>query len=300
MKDTSQAPSLTLLTSPDWLDYELLDSGNGQKLERYGSNIFVRPEVQAVWQPSLPASRWQAAHAVFIPSQEENGGHWQYRLAVQNPWVMSYKGLRFNAQTSGSRHLGVFPEQACHWDWVREKIAAADRPLNVLNLFGYTGLATLAAAAAGARVTHVDASNKAVAMAKENQALSGLSDKPIRWIVDDAVKFVRREARRKTTYDGIILDPPKFGRGPQGEVWEFYRLLPALLYECRQILDSRPTFVVLTAYAIQSSSVTMHNAVKEMMSGLKGEVTAGELVSQEKSAGRFLSHALFARWAAKS
>lgn len=292
-------PALHLLSSADWKDYALLDTGSSLKLERYGRYTFVRPEPQAVWQPVLPQAAWQSAHANFVTADEENGGHWQYRSAVESRWTMSYKELKFSAQTSASRHLGVFPEQACQWDWIASQIAGAKRPLKVLNLFGYTGIASLAAARAGASVTHVDASKKVVSWVRENQVLSGLAEKPIRLIVDDALKFVQREGRRNSRYDGLILDPPKFGRGPKGEVWEFYRLLPELLSACRAALSEKPVFVVLTAYAIPASALVIHQAMQAMMQGLGGELYSGELVTVEQSAGRLLSHAIFTRWSQK-
>ncbi|MEW6651725.1 MAG: class I SAM-dependent methyltransferase, partial [Chloroflexota bacterium] len=215
---------------------------------------------------------------------------------IPERWQMGYKQLQFLVKTSASRHLGVFPEQACQWDWIRQQIIAANRPLKVLNLFGYTGLASLAAASAGAQVTHLDASRKVITWARENQALSNLAQAPIRWILDDALKFVQREARRSSTYDGLILDPPKFGRGPKGEVWEFYRLLPNLLQACRQILAVQPCFVILTAYAVKASSLTLHYALEDMLRGLNGEQLSGEVVLMEKSAGRWLSMAVFSRW----
>ncbi len=291
-------PELILLPSPDWKDYELLDSGNGQKLERYGKYRLLRPEPEAIWLPALPEVEWKKAHAVFKPAPEENGGHWEVVKSLPEQWQMEYKGLKFNVQTTASRHLGVFPEQASQWDWIQQQIKSAKRPLRVLNLFGYTGLATLAAAQAGANVTHLDASKKVVSWARENQALSGLAESPIRWIIDDAVKFVQREARRGSTYEGIILDPPKFGRGPKGEVWEFYKLLPSLLESCRQILSPQPQFVVLTAYAVKASAVTLYYAMSEMMAKYKGSTAAGEVVLQDSSAGRLLSTAIFARWSA--
>ncbi len=289
-------PDLTLQDSPDWQDYELLDSGDGLKLERYGKYVLKRPEAEAIWRPALPEKAWNAAQAVFHPTPEENGGHWQTLKPVDERWMMQYKGLKFWTQLSASRHLGVFPEQAGQWDWLSHHVHESQRPLQVLNLFGYTGLATLAAAAAGARVTHVDASRKVISWARENQALSGLEERPIRWIVDDALKFVQREARRGAKYDGLILDPPKFGRGPKGEVWEFYKLLPNLLEACQQVVSSQPRFVVLTAYAVKASSITLYNAIEEMMRAWKGSVEAGEVVLQEQSAGRLLSLAIFARW----
>jgi len=289
-----------LLTSPDWEDYELLDSGDGKKLERYGPYTFVRPEPQALWRPALPRENWRAADAVFQPGGGESGGQWQFNRPLKSPWIVGYKGLRFQAHASGSRHMGLFPEQASHWDWIGAVIEKAGRPLNVLNLFGYTGLATLAAARAGARLTHVDASRKAIGIARQNQALSGLSECPIRWLVDDAFKFVRRELRRENKYEGLILDPPKFGRGPKGQVWELFESLPSLLQDCRSLLSERPLFVVMTAYAIRASALTAYYALGEALAGLGGSLCAGELALVERSAGRALSLAIFARWSADS
>ena len=297
MKTITLPPStLILQESPDWQDYELLDSGDGLKLERYGKYILRRPEPEAVWQPALPEKAWANASAVFRPSNEENGGHWETLKPVDERWIMTYKNLRFWTQLSASRHLGVFPEQASQWDWLGEQIKAANRPVKVLNLFGYTGIATLAAAASGATVTHVDASRKVINWARENQGLSGLDERPIRWIVDDALKFIQREGRRGAQYDGLILDPPKFGRGPKGEVWEFYNLLPELLHACQGVLSKQPCFVLLTAYAVKASALTLHYAVDEMMRGSNGQTEAGEVVLREKSAGRLLSMAIFGRW----
>lgn len=295
-------PELTLLTSPEWSDYELVDSGLGRRLERYGPYTFIRPEHQAVWKPALPEARWQAAHATFQPTGEESGGRWEFHKPVKTPWTMGYKGLKFLAFTAGSRHMGVFPEQAAQWDWMADCLAAAEaggrakEAPRVLNLFGYTGLATLAAARAGAQVTHVDASKKSVMLARENQALSGLNEHPIRWLVDDAFKFVRREVRRGARYEGIILDPPKFGRGPQGQVWEFFESLPALLADIRALLSPQPLFVILTAYAIRASALSIYYAMQEMTRDLDGHLETGELALVERSAGRLLSTAIFARW----
>ncbi len=321
-------PQITLLFSPHWTDYELLDTGDGQKLERFGPYTFARPEVQALWKKALSPQEWQAAHAYFEPSGEESGGHWKFRKPVNEKWEMSYplqgdfplgedfplppapsplkggvRDLRFTAMTTPGRHLGVFPECAAHWDWMaglirrgRRPVAPAGNPVNVLNLFGYTGLATLAAAAAGARVTHIDASKKSVTWARDNQLLSGLGGKPVRWIVDDALKFVEREGRRGMKYDGILLDPPKFGRGPKGEVWEVYQSLPEILQACRNILNETPLFVILTVYAVKLPAIHAYTALAEMMDGFGGSLECGELVTQEKSAGRLLSQAVYARW----
>jgi 23S rRNA (cytosine1962-C5)-methyltransferase len=211
---------------------------------------------------------------------------------------MYYKKMRFWAMLSGSRHVGVFPEQATHWDWIGERILQANRPVKVLNLFGYTALASLAAASAGAQVTHVDASKKVITWGHDNQALSRLEDRPIRWLVDDASKFVAREGRRASQYDGLILDPPKFGRGPKGEVWEFFKLMPELLTACRGLLTAKPLFIVLTAYAVAASAATLYHSMSDLLSGLGGNLDAGELVTVEQSRGRYLSNALYVRWSA--
>jgi 23S rRNA (cytosine1962-C5)-methyltransferase len=294
---TNTFPSINLEYPANWKDYTLLDSGDGFKLEQYGPYRLMRPEPEAVCKPALPESEWQKADASYKPSPEENGGHWVFRRDFPGKWLMQYGDLRFQAQLSGSRHVGVFPEQACQWDWLAELMRTSKAKPKVLNLFGYTGLASLAAVNAGALVTHVDASKKVVLWAKENQVLSNIDQSSIRWIVDDAVKFVQREARRNSLYDGIILDPPKFGRGPRGEVWEFYKLLPTLLQACRDVLKPKPLFVQLTAYAVKASSITLLQAVDEMMRGFEGITTGGEIGLREQSAGRFLSTAIFARWA---
>jgi 23S rRNA (cytosine1962-C5)-methyltransferase len=310
--------NLTLLESLHWKDYELLDSGDGLKLERFGPYRFVRPEVQAMWSRGLPESAWRDVDGVFQPTSEESGGHWELKKKVAEKWVMSAPlapphfprssaenggnegGIRFWAMTTPGRHLGVFPEVAAHWDWCAGLIANAERPARVLNLFGYTGLASLAAAQAGAAVTHVDASKKSVTWARENQVLSRLEQKPIRWIVDDALKFVEREGRRGARYDGIILDPPKFGRGPKGEVWEVYESLPGLLKACQEVLSEKPLFVVATLYAVRASAVHLHQTLSEMLTRFNGKLDAGELVTRESSRGRLLSQAVYARWESSS
>ena len=289
-------PSIDLLSSLHWEDYELLDSGDGLKLERFGKYKFIRPEYQAIWRPALSNMEWDDVDAVFHSNNEESGGKWAFKQSIESQWEMHYKGLSFFARTSNSRHLGFFPEQATHWDWIGDQVIKCNRPISVLNLFGYTGLASVAAVAAGARVTHVDASKKSIQYARENQEHSGLIDKPIRWIIDDAVKFVKRESRRGVRYDGVIMDPPKFGRGPKGEVWEFFKMLPFLLQEVKSVLISKPIFLVITAYAIRASALSLHFAIREMMSGYKGSSSSGELVIPEKSAGRILSMAIYSRW----
>lgn len=298
MSDTP-VPSSTfvLLDTPRWADYELYDSGDGRKLERFGPYRFVRPEPQAIWRPALPAEAWERADAFFRPEGAE-GGQWHFARPLPPRWALHYRHLRFWVQPTPFRHLGIFPEQASHWEWLMHLIAAAGRPIRVLNLFGYTGIATLAAAAAGAQVTHVDASKKGIAWARDNQALSGLSAAPIRWLLDDALKFVKRETRRGARYDGFIIDPPPFGRGPKGEIWRLEDDLPTLLMTCRQICSPQPLFVVLTAYAIKLSSLSLYNLLQDMMADYGGTLSAGEMILRERHAGRALSTAIFARWAA--
>jgi len=299
-----KAPVFSFLEASNWRDYELLDSGDGLKLERFGKYIFARPESQAMWSRALPQKDWEAAHAVFQPTAEESGGHWDFKKRMDEKWIMSYplpqlNEIKFSAMTTPGRHLGVFPEVASHWDFMVDLVQKANRPVRVLNLFGYTGLASLAAAAAGAQVTHVDASKKSVSWARENQTLSGLSEKPIRWIVEDAVKYMQREEKRGVKYDGIILDPPKFGRGPKGEVWEVYKSLPNLFEICRACMSDNPLFVVATLYAVRASAIHVAQALDEMMKKYNGEIDCGELVTRETSANRLLSQAVYARWSAK-
>jgi 23S rRNA (cytosine1962-C5)-methyltransferase len=294
----------TLLEASNWRDYELLDSGDGLKLERFGKYVFARPESQAMWSRALPQKDWDAAHAVFQPTAEESGGHWVEKKKLPDKWEMKYPlpnlvELKFEVMTTPGRHLGVFPEVASHWDFMADLVQRANRPVRVLNLFGYTGLASLAAAAAGAQVTHVDASKKSVSWGRENQALSGLSDKPIRWIVEDAIKYMQREEKRGVKYDGIILDPPKFGRGPKGEVWEVYKSLPNLFEICRACLSDNPLFVIATLYAVRASAIHVAQALDEMMKKHNGNMDSGELVTRETSANRLLSQAVYARWSAK-
>jgi 23S rRNA (cytosine1962-C5)-methyltransferase len=310
-------PTIRLLEAPYWRDYELVDSGKGRKLERFGPYRLVRPEVQAMWEPALAESNWGEAHATFEPTAEESGGHWRIEKPISDRWQMRTSPLHsprsriesvaagqdnilFWAATTPGRHLGVFPEGAAHWQWLASLIGSADHPIRVLNLFAYTGLASLAAAQAGAAVTHVDASRKAIGWAKENQALSGLEELPIRWIVDDALKFVRREGRRGAQYDAIVLDPPKFGRGPKGEVWDVYKSLPELLRACREILSPAPLFVILTVYAVRASAVHLYFALENMTSAFAGTLDCGELVTREQSRGRLISNAVYARWSAET
>jgi len=286
-----------MLETEGWRDYALLDSGHGRKLERYGKYRVVRPEEQALWTPRRPDAEWEAADATFVGiGEEESDGRWRYRRPLGETWPLDYDGIRFLGRFTAFRHVGVFPEQATHWEWLKARIAGAPRRLRILNLFAYTGLASLVAAAAGAEVTHIDASKKAIGWARENQAMAGLGDLPIRWICEDATRFVQREARRGSRYDGIILDPPKFGRGPKGEVWNLFDDLPAMLTACRDLLVAEPSFLILTAYSIRASFLSIHELSAECLAGLGGRLESGELVLREEGGGRALSTSLFSRW----
>jgi 23S rRNA (cytosine1962-C5)-methyltransferase len=287
--------------TPEWAEYELLDSGEGKKLERFGEYVLVRPEQQARWAAALPAARWYAADGEYVKAGNGPRGEWKFRKPIPARWAMQRGDLKFWVQPAPSGHVGVFPDQACHWDWIAEVTRRTARPVKVLCLFGHTGLATLAAAAAGAEVTHVDASRKAVAWARENQSLSGLSERPIRWIVEDALTFVRREARRGNRYDGMMLDPPKFGRGPDGEMWKLEDSLPELLGVCGKVLSASPVFVLLNVYTtvltrgrIEQEAEALRGWLKEMLGDLRPSITAGEL-ALEDGAQRRISASVFAR-----
>ena len=313
-----------VLAGTGWDDYGLVDSGHGRKLERYGDYRFVRPEPQAMWTPRL--ADWDA-HGEFVPgSDEDGGGRWQYNGPVpRDGWPLARGDVRFTAQCTPFRHLGFFPDMAPVWDWMGEQYrrdpgqshsvipakagipgGSADRPavpgqagddgFTSLNLFGYTGVGTLSLSQYGP-VTHVDASKKSVAQARANAALSGMEQRPVRWIIDDAAKFTAREVRRGRRYDGIILDPPKFGRGPEGEVWRLEEHLPGLVADCRQLLDAESRFLFLTVYAVRMSSLALAGLLDEVFSGLPGRIEHGDLaVREEGEGGRLLPTAIFARW----
>jgi len=286
-----------MLETEGWRDYALLDSGHGRKLERYGRYRIVRPEAQALWTPRLPTADWDSADATFVGiGDEEADGRWRYKKPIGETWPLDYDGIAFLGRFTSFRHVGVFPEQATHWDWLRAEIARAKSPPKILNLFAYTGLASLVAAKAGAEVTHIDASKKAIGWARENQALAGMGDLPIRWICEDASKFVEREERRGNRYDGIILDPPKFGRGPKGEVFDLFADLPKLMAACRRLLSDKAIFLILTAYSIRASFLSIDELTAECLAGLDGVLESGELVLRESGGGRALSTSLFSRW----
>ncbi|MEJ7926273.1 class I SAM-dependent methyltransferase [Sphingobium sp. AN641] len=283
----------TLIGEP-WDDYGLIDSGHGRKLERYGRYRFIRPEPQAMWAPAT--DDWNA-DAEFVPgSDEDGGGRWYYdRPVPAEGWPLAWKEVTFQSSCTPFRHLGFFPDMAPVWDWMR--LATADKAdAGIMNLFGYTGVGTLAMAAADKQMVHVDASKKSVAQARANAALSGLADKPVRWIVDDAAKFVAREVRRGKRYDGILLDPPKYGRGPDGELWRLEEDLPGLIVNCRQLLDADSRFLFLTVYAVRMSALAIGELLKQAFADLPGTVEAGELAVREETRGLLLPTAIWARW----
>jgi len=285
---------LTTLIGEPWADYGLIDSGHGRKLERYGRFRFIRPEPQALWAPAAPD--WKAT-GEFVPGSDEDGGG-QWRYAEPTPregWPLKWDDVSFTAQTTPFRHLGFFPDMAPVWTWMRARIAGLDAP-ECLNLFGYTGVGTLALSVKGARMVHVDASKKSVEAARGNAALSGLSDAPVRWIVDDAAKFVSREVRRGRRYDGILLDPPKYGRGPEGEVWRLEEDLPGLIADCRRLLDADSRYLFLTVYAVRMSALAIGEMLAQAFADLPGTIEAGELAVREEARGLILPTAIWARW----
>ena len=289
-----------LLVADDWDDYALLDSGHLMKLERFGSQTVIRPDPQAFWEPARPLESWKA-DAIFSSKtgDEDGGGQWEILTPrAAEAWPMRWNGLTFEARRTAFRHMGVFQEHSVHWQFAQDQIRAAKRPVKVLNLFGYTGMMSLACAAAGAEVTHLDASPKSNGYGKDNQAMSGLSDKPIRWIADDAMKFVAREIRRGNRYDGIVLDPPKFGRGPKNETWRFEEDLPPLLDNIRELLSETPLFVIATAYAVRLSYLALSQTLADRLSPLGGVMEQGEMALPQQGSGRLLPTALYARWRA--
>lgn len=281
----------TLIAEP-WADYGLVDSGGGRKLERYGPYRFIRPEPQAMWVPA--SDRW-VADGEFIPgADEDGGGRWDLARDVpRGGWHLRWEELRFTAQNTPFRHLAFFPDMAPQWAWMRARVAEGDE---VLNLFGYTGVGTLALAARAARLTHVDASKKSVEAGKANALLSDLADRPIRWLVDDAAKFAAREVRRGRRYVGIFLDPPKFGRGPTGEVWRLEEHLAPLIADCRRLMDGESKFLVLTAYAVRMSALAIGELLRQAMADLGGTIEVGEMAVREEARGLLLPTAIFARW----
>ena len=306
--DTASPPMI--LTPEGWHDVHLLDSGHGRKLEQVGPYRFIRPEMQAIWPPALDETEWQKADGEFIASaanksSDEDGGKWKLTPNLPPQWPVQYDGIGFMAMPTPFRHLGFFPEQSAHWQWCAERCRDFSRqhgrPPKVLNLFGYTGVASLHAAYNGAEVTHVDSSKKAIAQAFENRKQARLDDAPIRFITEDARSFVKREMRRERFYDGVILDPPKYGRGVKGEVWRMEEDISPLLADIASILSDEACFVVLTSYAIRSSFLSLHHLMAHHMAdrigNSGGNVTSGELAVKETNPRHFrIGQAIFARW----
>jgi 23S rRNA (cytosine1962-C5)-methyltransferase len=294
------AATLSLIETTGSAGYELVDSGNGRKLERFGAYTFDRPEPQALWDQKLKPETWLKADAAFKSDkgdEDSDGvGRWTYARDLPPSWPVEVMGVTTLCRLMSFRHLGLFPEQIPHWQWMLERIAAVkgERP-RVLNLFGYTGAASLIAAKAGAEVTHVDASKKAIQWAKENQAASKLGNATIRWILDDATKFVARDVRRGRTYHIILIDPPKFGRGPEGEVWDLFTSLPGFMRDCEKLLAPEQSTFVLTCYAIRASAIAFDQLCRNVMEARGGHFESGELLIRSKS-GNALPTSLFTRW----
>lgn len=278
---------MKVLSTKGWKDYELIDSGNQKRLERFGKYVISRPDPQAIWKKTLNYSPWEKADAKF-----ENED-WVKNDRFPKQWQVNYKNLKFYAKLTPFKHTGIFPEQILNWEFIETKIKDSTTQPNILNLFAYTGIASLVAAFNGAKVTHLDASKQSVGWAKENQRLSGLSDKPIRWILDDAISFTNREIRRGVLYDGIIMDPPVYGHGPNNEIWDFNKSFPVLLDNISKLLSKTPLFVIANAYALSSSSIMLRNLFEDYFP--KGNIEFGELALEQKN-NRLLSTGIFARW----
>ncbi|MDB5239067.1 MAG: hypothetical protein JWO00_402 [Candidatus Parcubacteria bacterium] len=292
-----------IFVTPPSQDYELLDSGDGEKLERFGTHILSRPDPQALWNKNLPKEEWEKADAYFM--RDSAGADWNFRKGFsESKWPISFGGLKFWVRPTAFKHVGLFPEQLPNWDWVRkiiEPAAAGKTPEEapeVLNLFSYTGGATLACAQAGAKVVHIDGSKAAVTWARENGDLSGLSEKPMRWIVEDARAFVEREIRRERRYDGIIMDPPAFGHGPDNELWKIEEHFLGLLENCKKLLKPKPLFFLINGYSAGYSSIAYGNNLLSLVEKYGGSIETGELAIQERS-GRLLPAGICARWSAK-
>ena len=286
-----------IITTKPSKDYELLDSGDGEKLERYGKIVVSRPDPQALWKKLLPASEWENADAIFTRESEDAG--WKLKPTVPTRWHIELGGLKFWIKPTSFKHVGIFPEHLENWNWISSKIRSPKSevrsPINILNLFGYTGGATLAAASAGASVCHVDGSKVAVSWARDNAELSGLSDKPVRWIVDDAREFVKREIKRGRKYDGIIMDPPAFGHGPKRELWKIEDDFIPFLDLCREVMTDTPLFFLINGYASGYSAIAYENNLRGLLGGT-GKIEIGELTIEEKESERLLPCGIFARW----
>ena len=280
----------------NWNDYKILDMADGQKLERWGDVILARPDPQIIWKEKTYSEKWKNINATYHRSKT-GGGVWDYKKKMPNQWQIKYKELTFNIKPMGFKHTGLFPEQAVNWDWMMDKIKKANRDIKVLNLFAYTGGATVACAAAGASVCHVDSSKGMVTWAKENIASSGLAERPVRYIVDDVVKFVNREIRRGNKYDAIIMDPPSYGRGANGEVWQFEDNIYDLVDLCTKVLSDKPLFFLINSYTTGISSKVLENILNLTVSKkYKGKVSSGEVGLPMENSNLVLPCGIFGRW----
>jgi len=284
------------LVTRGWSDYALLDSGDGRKLERYGRYTVVRPEPQCFWK-AHDENAFERANAMFDPQQEEeDSGRWRFDAhGPIDAFPLQWRDVRFMGRFTPFRHLAFFPEQAANWEWLDASVRTLQQP-KILNLFGYTGVASLACSAAGAHVTHVDASKKSVQWARDNATLSGLADRPIRWITEDARRYAQREARRGSQYEGIILDPPKYGRGPEGEVWRLFEDTPELVRLCASLLSPDARFLILNAYAARISGPALAGMLSEALAGRGGRIDWGELALVQEDGKREIGLSFFARW----
>lgn len=290
---------MIILSTTGFPEYELLDSGDGYRLERWRDYIIARPDPQVLWKRSLPKSAWESIHARFEKSDSKKEG-WTILSKLPESWQVHYKQFTVKARLTPFKHTGIFPEQHLNWDWMYDIISNAQRPPRILNLFAYTGIASVICACAGAHVTHVDASKPSITWANENQVLSGLANKSIRWIFDDALKFVQREIRRGAHYDGIIMDPPVYGHGPDGEPWDFMKDFPQLLEQSWQLMSEKPCFMLVNAYAITASALTLDNMMLDFTKKHKGTLESGELCIKESNVKqRMLSTGIFSRWSSK-
>lgn len=288
-----------MLLADDWKDYELIDTGNGEKLERWGKYVLRRPDPQVIWPIRKENGLWLNADAWYHRNQS-GGGKWEFRKKLPERWQISYNGLSFYIEPTGFKHTGLFPEQAVNWKWLINKIQPHSGNVNVLNFFAYTGGATVACAYAGASVCHVDAAKGMVQWAKENLALSGLKERPVRFITDDVFKFVQREKRRGHQYDGIIMDPPSYGRGPRGEVWKIEDALYGFVEECMDILSPKPLFFLINSYTTGFSPTVVSNILKMTVGKrFRGVVTCGEVGIPSKTSGIVLPCGIYGRWEAE-
>lgn len=280
----------------NWEDYEILDMANGEKLERWGKYLLIRPDPQIIWNKKTNESKWKESNAIYNRSKT-GGGSWNYKTKLPESWKIRYKELTFNIKLMGFKHTGLFPEQAANWDWMIQKIQNAKRDIKVLNLFAYTGGASVACLYAGASVCHVDSSKGMVAWAKENVISSGLQDRKIRYIVDDVVKFVEREIRRGNTYDAIIMDPPSYGRGANGEVWQFEDSINNLVELCMKVLSDNPLFFLINSYTTGISSTVLSNILKLNMNGkYNGKISSGEVGLPMENSELILPCGIYGRW----